>query len=68
MLIGVNPSPRCLHPDELDLLVLQKGIENADGVAPASDAGDYIVGKAPHLVHDLLPGFLADYHLEVTHH
>ena len=47
MFDSIKPPSRRLHADELDLLIIQEGVENADGVAAAADTGDDIVGETP---------------------
>ncbi|MBA7587842.1 hypothetical protein ES708_29887 [subsurface metagenome] len=68
VLPGLKSSPGCLHPNKPDILIVQKGIENANGITTTTDTGDDIVGQATQLIHNLLSSFPTDYHLEVTHH
>ncbi len=68
MLPGVKPPPGRLHPDKPDILIVQKGVEDADSIATATDTGHDIVGQPSQSIQQLLPGFLTDYRLEVTHY
>ena len=53
---------------DLDVGVVEEGMEEADGVGAAADAGDDGVGQAAFLLHDLLARLGADHRLEVAHH
>ena len=54
--------------DELDRRVGDEGVEDADGVRAAADAGDHGVGQPPRQGQHLLPGLHADDPLKVPHH
>src|SRR5437762_13104516 len=54
--------------DHPDALVIQKRMEQANGVAAATNASDEQIGQALFAVEDLLSRFLADDALKITHH
>src|SRR3546814_7818322 len=49
-----------LDADDAHALVVEEGMEQADGAGAAADAGDEGVGPAPFGRHDLLARFAAD--------
>ena len=67
MLPAVQPFPTRLDPNQLHGLVLQEGMEDANGVAAPADAGHDIVGQPPKAGEHLSTSFDANHALEVTH-
>src|SRR5690606_29322629 len=57
-----------LDADQLDGFVLDVGMEDADGIRPATHRGDHIVGLAACVARHLFAAFAADDGLEVAHH
>ena len=57
-----------LGTDDLDLAVVEEGMEQADGIAAAADAGGDRIGQAAILGQHLLACFAADDGIEVAHH
>mmetsp|Transcript_21583 Transcript_21583/g.35860 ORF Transcript_21583/g.35860 Transcript_21583/m.35860 type:complete len:502 (-) Transcript_21583:691-2196(-) len=55
-----------LDAHDLHVLVLQEGVEHADGVAAAAHAGDDVVRQLAGLLDDLAAGLAADDRLEVA--
>jgi hypothetical protein len=53
---------------DLDRGIVEEGMEQADGVRAAADAGDSESGRRPSGRQHLLAHFLADHRLEVAHH
>ena len=64
---GLEPLARRLDAVDGDV-VLQEGVEQADGVGAAPDAGHKGVRQPARLPQDLLPGLAADHGLKVAHH
>src|ERR1700684_4243977 len=56
---NVQPMPRCFDPEHLDLRLVEKRVEKANGVGAAADAGDETVGQAALELEHLRPRFLA---------
>src|SRR5579871_4304276 len=56
-----------LDADQFHGGVIREGVEDADGVAAAADAGHYQVGQASLLRQNLLARLAADDGLEVAH-
>ena len=67
MLGGVDAIPAGLDAHELDAVVVQEGVERADGVAASANASHHVVGEMPGCVKHLLAGFDPDDALEVAH-
>ena len=65
---GFDPLSAGFDPDHADVLVLEKGIEKSDRIAPATHAGHEQVGQALLAFEDLAPRLLADHAVEVAHH
>lgn len=68
MLAGLHPVPGGLAADEADALVGDEGVEEADGVGAAADAGDRRVREAPGALQELAAGLDADDAVEVADH
>ena len=64
----VEPVAGGLDPEHLHPLVVEEGMEEADGVRPAADRRDEAVGQAALLLEHLRPRLGADDALEVAHH
>ena len=46
VLAGIDAEPRRFDADHLDAGVVEEGMEKADGIRAAADAGDQRVGQA----------------------
>ncbi len=57
-----------LDADDLHAGIVEEGVEQADGVGAAADAGHQRVGQAAFLLQDLFAHFVADHRLEVADH
>ncbi|KAG1249701.1 hypothetical protein G6F65_019027 [Rhizopus arrhizus] len=68
VLRGVDSMAPGFHAVQLDLGLTQKGVEEADGVGAAADAGDHHVGQPARLLQDLRSGLFADHLLELPDH
>ena len=68
MLSRLQAPPGGLHTDEFDRRVVVEGVEQADTVTAAADAGHQVVRQAVVSGQDLLSGFLPDDDLEVAHY
>ena len=66
MFVRVDPVTGGFNADNLDFLLIEKGMEQAHGVRSAADAGKQGVGKASFLGHDLAARFLADHALKIA--
>ena len=64
---AVEATPRGLHPDQTDRVVVE-GREDPDGVAATTDAGHHRRGQAPGLGEHLGPGLAPDHRLKLAHH
>ena len=62
-----SPASR-LDADELYARVVQEPGEEPDGIGPAADARDRLVGETPELLKALAARLASDYGLEVLHH
>ena len=61
-------APPGFDADELHGGIRHEGVEDADGVAAAADAGEHGVRQAAFGFEDLAAGLLADHFLEIPHH
>ena len=68
MLPALQPVARRFHPDNADIRVVEEGVEQANGVRPAADAGDHRVRQPALGLRDLRAHLVADDALEVPHH
>ncbi len=68
VLFGEDPLAAGFDADHADGGVLEEGVEEADGVGAAADAGDEEVWEALFAFEDLAAGLVADHPLEVTDH
>ena len=57
-----------LDAEDPHVAIVEERMEEANGIGPATDAGDDGVGQSALGRHDLLACFLADDGLEVAHH
>src|SRR4030042_2038281 len=64
----VQAAAGCFAAYQLHAQVVEKGMEDAYGVAASAHTGNYIIGKPAVSLHYLLSGFLANYRLEVAHY
>jgi hypothetical protein len=62
---SLTPRFNSNHPDAR---VIQKWMEQANGIAAATDASDEQIGQKLFALEDLLPRFLADDALKIPHH
>ena len=65
---GSNSLPTSFDSDHPDGLVIQKRMEQANGVAAATNASDEQIGQTLFAVENLLSRFLADDALKITHY
>src|SRR4029077_6989638 len=65
---GSNSLATRFNSDHPDPLVIQKRMEKANGVAAATDTGHEQIRQALFAFENLLPRFLADDALKITHH
>src|SRR5262249_12756743 len=63
-----HAAPARLHAAQIDLLVLQEAVEDADRVRAAADTGDHHIGQPSGRIEDLRAGLTADHALEIAHH
>lgn len=68
VLAGLDAVPGGLAADEAYVRVGDEGVEEADGVRAAADAGDRRVGEASCALQDLAAGLDADHAVEVADH
>ena len=68
VLAGLDAVPGGLAADEADVRVRDEGVEEADGVGAAADAGDGRVGQPSGALQDLPAGLDADDPVEVADH
>ena len=60
--------PCRFHAENLDLLIVEEGMEQAHGVGAAADGRNQAVGQTPFGLVHLLAGFPANDALEIAHH
>ena len=68
VLAGLDAVAAGLDPDHAHALVVEEGMEEADGVRAAADAGDERIGQPSLGALELLANLVADHRLEVAHH
>ncbi|MFM1944508.1 MAG: hypothetical protein RI897_3490 [Verrucomicrobiota bacterium] len=68
VLFGEDAFTAGFDADHGDGCILEEGVEEADGIGAAADAGDEEVGEAVFFFEDLGAGFVTDDALEVTDH
>ena len=56
------------HADQFNFLVLDKFVEDADGIRAAADAGDDRGGQLAFGLENLRAGFAPDHFVKVAHH
>jgi len=65
---GSNSLATGFDSDHPDTLIIQKRMEQANGIAAATDASNEQIGQALFAFEDLLSRFLANDALKITHH
>ena len=68
MLAGGQALARRFGTDQIHFGIVEEGVEHADGIGAAADAGDHCIRKAPVLCQHLGPRFGADHRVEIAHH
>src|ERR1700742_3244950 len=68
MLTQPGASAAGLYTNQADFLILNKFIECADSIRSPANAGDYNAGQTAFFFQNLLPRFLTDDALKITHH
>ncbi len=65
---AVDALARRFGADQAHARIVEEGVEDADGVAAAADAGGHRVRQAPVLGQHLRACLAADHGVEVAHH
>ena len=61
-------APAGFHADQFHRGIRNEGVEEADGIAAAADAGDQRIGQAAFGFENLPARFLADHLVKIAHH
>src|SRR5260370_30896757 len=68
VLAAPNSFTTCFNADHSDKSVLQEGMEQANRLTAAADAGDKQVWQSFFALHNLTPRFNADYAVKIADH
>src|SRR5690606_25274965 len=67
MLVTFQTAATSFHADDLDALVVEEGMEDADCIRTAANRCDHNIWKPAFLLQNLLACFVANHRLEFTH-
>ena len=68
MFAGANSFAAGFDPDHAHVRIIQKRMEQTDGIAAATDTGDKQIGQALFAFENLRFCFLANHTLKIAHH